>query len=423
MSRSNSLGVAQSPKSSKAGQKPYYAKNGVKQGGVKNSWLPDLTDIRRDAQPGRKRSRNLHRALTGFSACRIYSNSPNLHRGDTPYMSRMLLFFGISLCVGTAAGCGGTQMTGAGSTFVYPMMSKWSSEYDKARGIKINYQSIGSGGGIQQMTAKTVDFGCTDGPMNEEQLEKARAVAGDVVHIPLVMGAVVPAYNLAEVTEQLKFTGPVLADIYLGKIKKWNDKALKDLNPKAGLPDKEIVVVHRSEGSGTTYIWVDYLSKQSSEWKKKVGVGTSVSWPCGIGQKGNEAVAGLIRRSAASIGYVELTYALQNDIKYGVVKNKAGEFVNASLESVTAAANAYLKKIPDDLRYSITDPDGKDVYPISGTVWAVVYVQNPTGKGKAVRDFLHWVTHEGQQFAAPLHYSRLPEGLVKRLEEKLDKVK
>src|SRR5438045_2100069 len=222
------------------------------------------------------------------------------------------------------------RLTGAGSTFVYPMMSKWASEYEKSTNVKINYQSIGSGGGIQQMTAKTVDFGCTDGPMNEEQLKKAKDVGGEVVHIPLVMGAVIPTYNLEEVNEPLRFTGPVLADIFLGKIKKWNDKGLQDLNPKAALPNKEIVVIHRSDGSGTTYIWVEYLAKVSDEWKKKVGVGTSVDWPCGIGQKGNEGLAGQVRRSAGSIGYIELIYALQNKLKFGSVKNREGAFVTAS---------------------------------------------------------------------------------------------
>jgi phosphate ABC transporter phosphate-binding protein len=338
---------------------------------------------------------------------------------------RTLLVAITSIVLGLVPGCNRAtekRLTGAGATFVYPMMSKWTSEYDKAKGIKINYQSIGSGGGIQQMTANTVDFGCTDGPMNKEQLEKASTVGGEVVHIPLVMGAVVPAYNLDEIKEQLKFTGPVLADIYLGKITKWNDKALKDLNPKAALPEKEISVVHRSDGSGTTYIWVDYLAKVSPEWKKSVGVATSVNWPCGIGQKGNEGVAAQVRRGAGSIGYLELTYCRQSDIKYGSVKNKGGVFVSATLESVTAAAHAALQEIPDDLRYSITDAPGKDAYPISGTSWAVTYVKNPSGKGKLVRDFLHWATHEGQKFAEPLHYARLPEGLVKRLEAKLAKV-
>ena len=324
-------------------------------------------------------------------------------------------------------GCGGggdseKRLNAGGSTFVYPMMSKWTSEYDKAKGVQVNYQSIGSGGGIQQMTAKTFDFGCTDGPMNEEQLKKCREQGSEAVHIPLVMGAVVPAYNLEEAKDALRFSGPVLADIYLGKIKKWNDPALKELNPGAMLPDKDIIVIHRSDGSGTTYIWVDYLAKVSPEWKQKIGVGTSVDWPTGIGQKGNEGVAGQVRRSPDSIGYVELIYALQNNMKYGSVKNKEGAFINASLETVTAAASNSLSNIPDDLRYSITDAPGKESYPISGTVWAVIYEKQPAGKGKAVVDFLRWVTHEGQRYAEALHYSKLPEGLVRRLEKKLDEV-
>ncbi len=323
-----------------------------------------------------------------------------------------------------AAGCGkGKRIDGAGSTFVYPIMSKWAAEYEKANGVKINYQSIGSGGGIQQMTARTVDFGCTDGPMNEEQIQKCKDNGSEPVHIPLVMGAVVANYNLKGLTEPLRFTGPVLADIYLGKIKKWDDPALRDLNPKAKLPDQDIVVVHRSDGSGTTYIWVDYLSKVSPEWKKKVGVGTSVNWPIGVGQKGSEGVAGQVKRTPGSIGYVELIYALQNKMEYGVVRNKESKFIKPDLDSVTAAANASLKTIPDDLRYSITDAPGKDSYPISGTVWAVVYSKLPAGKGKMVVDYLRWITHDGQEYAAPLHYARLPRGLVERLEKKLDAIK
>lgn len=321
-------------------------------------------------------------------------------------------------------GCGGGQqrLNGGGSTFVYPMMSRWASEYEKAGGVQVNYQSIGSGGGIQQMTARTFDFGCTDGPMNEEQLKKARQIGGEVVHIPLVLGAVVPAYNVQEVTEPLRFTGSVLAAIYLGKVKKWNDPALKRLNPQAPLPDRDIVVVHRSDGSGTTYIWVDFLAKVNPEWKEKVGVGTSVNWPCGTGQKGNEAVARQVKQSPGSIGYVELEYALETDMQYGSVQNRDGMFVRASLQAVTAAANAALAEIPDDLRYSLTNEPGKDVYPISGTTWAVIYVNQPAAKGKAVVDFLRWTTHEGQQYVEGLHYARLPQGLVERLDKKLDQV-
>ncbi len=339
-------------------------------------------------------------------------------------MRRVTAVAVLGFLIVVAPGCGGCRqeqrLNGGGSTFVYPMMSKWASAYDKTKGVKVNYQSIGSGGGIQQMTAKTFDFGCTDAPLNEEQLQKARETGGEVVHIPLVMGAIVPAYNLEEVKEPLRFTGPVLANIFLGKITKWNDKALQQLNPNAALPDKDIGTVHRSDGSGSTFIWVDYLSKVSSAWKEKVGVGTSVNWPVGVGQKGTEGVAGQVKRTPGSIGYIELTYALQNNIKYGLVQNKEGAYVPATLESVTAAGA--LAEIPDDLRYSLTNAPGKDAYPISGTVWAVLYVNQPADKGKAVIDFLRWVTHEGQQYAAELHYARLPQGLVERLEKKLDLV-
>jgi phosphate transport system substrate-binding protein len=310
-------------------------------------------------------------------------------------------------------------LNGAGSTFVYPMMSKWAADYDKAKGVEVNYLSIGSGGGIQQMTDKSADFGCTDAPMNDEQLHKARDTGGDVVHIPLVMGAVVPAYNLGGITEPLTFSGPVLADIYLGTVKKWNDKAIQDLNPGITLPDQEIGVVHRSDGSGTTYIWLDYLAKVSPEWEKKVGLATSVDWPMGEGAKGNEGVSGRVKASPGSIGYIELTYALQNGIKFGLVKNKEGVAIKPDLKSVTAAADGALQEIPDDLRYSITDAPGKDSYPISGTVWAVLYVNQPTGKGQHVVDFLRWVTHEGQQYCEGLDYAKLPPGLVERVEKKL----
>jgi len=351
-------------------------------------------------------------------------------------MKRMISVVTVSVAFVLAAGCGnkatvGTgnsgggstgRLTGAGSSFVYPMMTKWASEYKKLKGVEVNYQSIGSGGGIQQMTVKTVDFGCSDAPMNDEQLDAAKKSGGDVVHIPLVMGGVVPIYNLPDV-EELRFTGPVLANIFLGKIKKWNDPALKELNPNAKLPDQEIVVIHRSESSGTTYIFVEFLSKVSDEWKDKVGVGTAIKWPVGIGQKGSEGVSGQVRRTVGSISYVELIYALQNKIKFGPVKNSEGNFVLASLDSVTEAAKGALTNIPPDLRYSLTDAPGKDAYPIAGTVWAVLYKEQKSGKGKAVVDYLRWITHEGQEYTKDLQYARLPEGLVKRVEEKLAEVK
>ena len=328
----------------------------------------------------------------------------------------------------TVIGCNGgggakPRLNGAGSTFVYPMMTKWTAEYDNAKGVEVNYQSIGSGGGIQQMTEKTADFGCTDGPLSEAQLKLAQDKGGEVFHIPLVMGAVVPVYNLAEVQEALTFTGPVLADIYLGKIKKWNDKALQDLNPGVKLPDKEIGVVYRSEGSGTTYVWVEYLAKVSPEWKTKVGVATSVKWPVGEGAKGSEGVAGRVKENPGSFGYVELTYALANKIAYGKVRNKEGVAISADQKSIQAAAANSLKSIPDDLRYSITDADGKDSYPICATTWAVLYTNQTGPNGQHVVDFLRWVTHDGQELTEAKHYVRLPKGIVERLEKKLDQVK
>jgi phosphate transport system substrate-binding protein len=259
--------------------------------------------------------------------------------------------------------------------------------------------------------------------MNEEQLGKARESGGEVVHIPLVMGAVVPAYNLPEIKAPLNFSGSVLADIFLGKITKWDDAALKALNPGVALPNEDIAVVHRSDGSGTTYVWVDYLSKVNADWKSKVGVGTSVNWPAGEGQKGNEGVAGQVRRTHGSIGYIELIYATQNAIQFGAVQNQSGAMVVPSLESITAAANGSLSNLPDDLRYSITNAAGKDSYPISGTTWAVVYVNQPADKGKKIVDFLHWVLKDGQQYAEGLHYAKLPKGLVARAEQKVDAIK
>ena len=344
------------------------------------------------------------------------------------------VFWGLLVLGAACVGCGpsGTaggakpRLNGAGSTFIYPLLSKWSAEYDKAKSVEVNYQSIGSGGGIQQMTAKTADFGCTDAPMNDEQLKKAKEVGGDVYHIPLVMGAVVPAYNLEEVKEPLVFSGPVLADIYLGKIKKWDDEAIKKLNPGVDLPSKDIGVVHRSDGSGTTYIWTDYLSKVSPDPKEgwaKVGKGTSVDWPAGEGAKGNEGVAGRVKAAPGTIGYIELIYALQNNISFGKVKNKAGNPIKADLAAVTEAAKNSLTNIPEDLRYSITDADGKDSYPICGTTWAVLYIDQPPVKGPEVVNFLRWCTHDGQQYCEALYYAKLPKGLVEKIDKKLDAVK
>ena len=316
---------------------------------------------------------------------------------------------------------GQTSLNGAGSTFVYPMMSKWASEYHKLHpDVQINYQSIGSGGGIRQVSAGTVDFGATDGPMTDEQLSSS--TVGKILHVPLVMGADVPAYNLPGVSQELRFTPELLAGIFLGKISTWNDPQIAKVNPGVSLPNQPILVVHRSDGSGTTYIWTDYLSKVSKEWESSVGRGTSVKWPVGLGGKGNEGVAGMVRQMAGTIGYVELIYAQQNKIPYGPVQNSAGNFVAASVESVTAAAAS--AKIPADYRYSITNASGKDAYPISGTVWALLpeHPRDAT-KGKVLVDFMHWVITDGQGMASDLHYSKLPTDLVPRLQASLKTVK
>ena len=314
------------------------------------------------------------------------------------------------------------QINGAGATFPYPIYSKWFSEYNKLHpDIEINYQSIGSGGGIRQVTNQTVFFGATDGPMTDEQQQ---AAAGKILHFPSVLGGDVPVYNIPGVDAELKFTGPVLADIFLGKITKWNDPAVAKLNPGVKLPGTDITVCHRSDGSGTTYIWVDFLSKVSPEWKKKVGVATSVNWPVGIGGKGNEGVAGLVKQTPGSIGYVELIYALQNKIDYGSVQNMAGEFVRATTESVSAAAAAAATQMPPDFRVSITNAPGKGVYPISSFTWLLFY-ESPKDKQRAriMVDFMKWALAEGQRFAPELGYAPLPKEVVALETNALKKIK
>jgi phosphate transport system substrate-binding protein len=314
------------------------------------------------------------------------------------------------------------QINGAGATFPYPIYSKWFSEYNKLHPeIEINYQSIGSGGGIRQVTNETVFFGATDGPMTNEQLQ---AAPGKILHFPSVLGGDVPVYNIPGVDVELKFTGPVLADIFLGKITKWNDPAITKLNPGVKLPGTDITVCHRSDGSGTTYIWVDYLSKVSPEWKKRVGVATSVNWPAGIGGKGNEGVAGLVKQTPGSIGYVELIYALQNKIDYGSVQNPAGEFVKATTESVSAAASAAAKQMPADFRVSITNAPGNGVYPISSFTWLLFY-ENPKDKQRAriMVDFMKWALADGQKFAPELGYAPLPKEVVALETNALKKIK
>src|SRR5258708_1346086 len=304
------------------------------------------------------------------------------------------------------------RINGAGATFPNPIYQKWFSEYNKLHpNVQINYQSIGSGGGVQQVTKQTVFFGASDGPMTNDQLQSA---PGKLMHFPTVLGAVVPVYTLPTVKAELKFSGPMLADIFLGKITKWNDPAIAKLNAGVTLPATDITVVHRAEGSGTTYIWVDYLSKVSPEWKSKVGVAASLNWPTGVGGRGNEGVASNVTQAPGAIGYVELIYALQNKIAYGSVQNSAGEFVTASVAAVTAAAAEAVKAMPADFRVSITNAPGKGVYPISSFTWILLY-ENAKDKAQAkvMIDFMKWALTDGQRFAADLGYAPLPEAVVK----------
>ncbi|HKV81834.1 MAG TPA: phosphate ABC transporter substrate-binding protein PstS [Candidatus Sulfotelmatobacter sp.] len=316
---------------------------------------------------------------------------------------------------------GQTTLSGAGATFPYPMYSKWFSEYSKSHsGVEINYQSIGSGGGIRQVTAGTVDFGASDMPMTDKQLQDSKT---KILNLPTVLGADVPAYNIPGVTGEVKFTPEVLAGIFMGKISKWNDKAITSANPGVNFPDKDIIVVHRSDGSGTTFIWTDYLSKVSPEWKSQVGSDTSVKWPVGLGNKGNEGVSGLIRQMSGSIGYVELIYAVQNNIPYGSVRNSAGNFVKASLESVSAAA-ASAPKMPPDFRVSITNAPGKDAYPIASFTWLLIPIPSKDpGKGKILNDFLNWMVTDGQKMTAALSYAPLPDNVVAKEKEAIKQVR
>lgn len=319
------------------------------------------------------------------------------------------IFSVATVCAGLAAQA--TQINGGGATFPNPIYSKWFSEYNKLHpDVKINYQSQGSGFGIQQLTQGTVFFGASDGPMTDEQL---KAAPGTILHFPTVLGGVVPVYNIPNVKSDLKFSGQVLADIYLGKITKWNDPSIAKLNAGVTLPATDILVVHRSEGSGTTYIWVDYLSKVSPEFKTKVGVGTSVKWPTGVGAKGNEGVSGQVSQTPGAIGYVELIYALQTRTSYGSVENMDGEFVKASVASVTAAAASAASKMPADFRVSITNAPGKGVYPISSFTWLLLY-ENPKDKAQAktMVDFVKWALKDGQKYCPDLGYAPLPANVV-----------
>ncbi len=306
------------------------------------------------------------------------------------------------------------NLNGAGATFPAPIYQKWFSEYSAShKGVEINYQPIGSGGGIRQVLAGTVDFGATDGPMSDEQLAKAPI---KVFHIPTVLGAVVPIYNIPGVEAELKFSPDVLADIYLGKIAKWNDPRIQKDNPGVKLPDTGIISVHRADGSGTTYIFTDYLSKVSEAWKNGPGKGTSISWPGGsgsnLGGKGNEGVSGTVRQTPGSIGYVELIYAAQNKIPFGILKNQAGQWVKASVDGVTAAAANSVKQMPDDFRVSITNAPGKTSYPISSFTWLLIpLVSKDPAKGAVLKDFMNWMLDHGESEVSELYYAPLPKSV------------
>jgi phosphate transport system substrate-binding protein len=319
-----------------------------------------------------------------------------------------------------------TNVTGAGATFPNVIYTKWFDEYHKAHPeIQINYQSVGSGAGIRQVTEATVDFGASDGPMTDQQITDYKTKRGaNILHFPTVLGADVPVYNVPGVATGLKFTPEALAGIFLGKITKWNDAAIASANPGVKLPALDIVVVHRSDGSGTTYVWTDYLSKVSSEWQTKVGKATSVNWPVGLGGKGNEGVAGLVQQTTGAMGYVELIYAIQTKISYGPVKNSAGDYISASLATVTAAAAGASANMPDDFRVSITNAPGKTAYPISSFTWLLIpaKIEDPAKK-RAITDFLKWMMTDGQKYTEALYFAPLPKPVVAKEMKALAAVK
>jgi phosphate transport system substrate-binding protein len=321
--------------------------------------------------------------------------------------------FAAALVVCAASASLAQKINGAGATFPYPIYSKWFSEYSAQHsGVQINYQSIGSGGGIKQVTAGTVDFGASDGPMTDEQLKASKV---KLVHIPTVLGAVVPIYNLPGVSTELRFSPDVLADIYLGKITNWSDARIAKDNPSVKLPNTDIIVVHRSDGSGTTFIFTDYLSKVSNDWKNSVGKNSAVPWPKGIGGRGNEAVAGMVRQMPGGIGYVELIYALQNKIAFGYIKNAAGNWVKGSVEGVTEAA-ASVKQMPADYRVSITNAPGANAYPISSFTWLLVPTPAPNSEnGKVIKDFLTWMLDHGESETSALYYAPLPKAVADKV--------
>jgi len=341
-------------------------------------------------------------------------------------MKKNATFLLAGIAMLAVAASGETLINATGATFPYPMYSKWFNEYKKMHpDVQINYQSRGSGAGIQQVTAGTVDFGASDGPMDDKQLKEFQDKRGsEILHFPTVLGAVVPTYNIPGVTEPLNFTPEALAGIYLGKITKWNDPEIAKANPGVKLPNTDIVVVHRAEASGTSFIWTDYLSKVSKEWEMMVGRGTSVKWPVGLGGQGSEGLTGQVKQTPNSIGYVELTYALQNKIPYGKVKNAAGQFVQADLAGVTAAAASASKTIPDDFRVSITNAPGKDAYPIASFTWLLIPAKiSDPAKKKALTDFLAWMLKDGQAMTQQLSFAPLPKDVVTKETKAIAKIK
>ncbi len=340
------------------------------------------------------------------------------------YRVSLIAVFLAALCVAGAAVAQAADLTmnGAGATFPYPLYSKWFYEYSNANpGVKFNYQSIGSGGGIKQFTAGTVDFGATDAPMTEEEMAK---LPGPALHSPTTIGAVSIVYNVAGVSSGLKLTPDVLAGIFLGTITKWNDPKIASLNGDKRLPSGDIVVAHRSDGSGTTDIFTNYLSTVSSDWKQKVGRGKAVNWPVGLGGKGNEGVAGIVKETQGAVGYVELAYATQNKMTVAALKNKEGRFVLPSIESTSAAAAGVVKTMPADFRVSLVDAPGKDAYPIAGLTWLLIHKdQKDPAKGKAMVSFLKWAMKDGQTMAAPLLYAPLPKPVIEKVQKAIAQIK
>lgn len=338
-------------------------------------------------------------------------------------MHRFVAVLSIVAAVLTA-GCGQPHapIQAGGSTFAYPLMSKWAAEYEKQGRGTLRYLSFGSGKGIEGMIDHSLDFGCTDAPMSHEELERARSAGGEVLHIPLALGAVVAAYNLEEMKQPLRFSGQVLAEIFLGKITQWDDPALKDLNPDVALPARAIHVCHRMDSSGTTYIWTEYLSKVNPQWQATVGLGKMVNWPVGEPANGNAGVAGKVKRTPGAIGYIELSYGLEEGMTFGSIQNREGMFITPTPGAITAAAEHALGTIPDDLRFSINNALGEKSYPVSGCVWAVLFASQAGSKGQRVVDFLRWTGQEGARFVDHMGYAPLPSALAAKQRTQLDRI-